>query len=192
MVGSALGIISYGSIRKRLSSVAAFLDMKVLVHDPYITIAGKHAHKASFQDVLAGAGFLTCLAFAADETENLMKKAAFSALKQGSYFINIPWKNFVDEATSEAVLNTGHLAGAALDVGQAPDQMPNPSLAVHPNLITTSHMGVQTPQSTELKALETVEQVRSLLVQYELPHNALNPEHAHGVHAYLHEKTCTS
>jgi D-3-phosphoglycerate dehydrogenase len=116
--------------------------MKVLVHDPYITIAGKHAHKASFQDVLAGAGFLTCLAFAADETENLMNKAAFSALKQGSYLINISWRNFVDEATSEAVLNTGHLAGAALDVGQAPDQMPTPSLAAHPNVIATLHMGV--------------------------------------------------
>ena len=142
MAGSALGIISYCSISKRLSSVAAFLGMKVLVHDPYITIAGKHAHKASFQDVLAGVGFLTCLAFAADETENLMNKAAFSALKQGSYLINISWRNFVDEATSEAVLNTGHLAGAALDVGQAPDQMPTPSLAAHPNVIATLHMGV--------------------------------------------------
>ena len=73
-----------------------------------------------------------------------MNKAAFSVLKQGSYLINISWRNFVDEATSEAVLNTGHLAGAALDVGQAPDQMPNPYLAVHPNLITTSHMRVKT------------------------------------------------
>ena len=97
-----MGIISYGSISKRLSSVAAFLGMKVLVHDPYITIAGKHAHKASFQDVLAGAGFLTCLAFAADETENLMNKAAFSVLKQGSYLINISWRNFVDEVAFEA------------------------------------------------------------------------------------------
>ena len=71
-------------------------------------------------------------------------------------------------------MNSGNLAGAALDVGQAPNQMPTPSLAVHPNVIATPHMGVQTPQSTKLKALETVEQVRSL-VQGELPHNALNP-----------------
>ena len=71
-----------------------------------------------------------------------MNKAAFSVLKQGSYLINISWRNFVDEATSEAVLNTGHLAAAALDVGQAPDQMPTPSLAAHPNVIATLHMGV--------------------------------------------------
>ena len=102
MAGSALGIISYGSISKRLSSVAAFLGMKVLVHDPYITIAGKHTHKVSFQDVLAEVVFLTCLAFAADETENLMNKAAFSVLKQGSYLINISWRNFIDEAAFEA------------------------------------------------------------------------------------------
>ena len=57
--------------------------------------------------------------------------------------------------------------------------------------MTTPQMGVQTPQSIELKALETVEQVLSL-VQGELPHNALNPEHAYGVHAYLHEKIYTS
>lgn len=102
MAGSKLGIISYGSISKRLSSVPAFLGMKVLVHDPYITIAGKHTHKVSFQDVLAGAGFLTCLAFAADETENLINKAAFSDLKQGSYLINISWRDFVDEAALDA------------------------------------------------------------------------------------------
>ncbi len=59
-----------------------------------------------------------------------MKKAAFFALKQGSYFINMPWRNFIDKAALEEVLNTGHIAGAALDVGQAPDQMPTPSLAV--------------------------------------------------------------
>ena len=59
-----------------------------------------------------------------------MNKAAFFALKQGSYFINMPWRNFIDKVALEKVLNTGHIAVAALDVGQAPDQIPTPSLAV--------------------------------------------------------------
>ena len=47
----------YRSIGRRLPEVAAFLGMKVLVHDPYITITEKHIHQVSFQDVLAGADF---------------------------------------------------------------------------------------------------------------------------------------
>ena len=57
LAGSTLEIIEYRSIGKRLPEVAAFLGMKVLVHDPYITITEKHIHQVSFQDVLAGAYF---------------------------------------------------------------------------------------------------------------------------------------
>ena len=120
-----------------------------------------------------------------------MNKAAFSTLKQGSYFISVSRGHLVDEAALEAVLNTGYLAGAALDLGKALDQIPTPSLAAHPNVIATPHIGRQTTQSTELEALDTVEQVRSL-VPSKLPHKALNRKHAHRVHAYLHAKACTS
>ena len=191
LAGSTLGIIGYGSIGKRLSEVAAVLGMKILVHDPYITITDEHIHQVSFLDVLAGADFLACLAVATDETENLMNEAAFSAMKQSSYFINVSRGNLVDEAALEVALNIGHLAGAALDVGRAPDQMPTPSLAAHPNVIATPHIGGQTPQSAEFQALETVEQVRAL-TEGEMPHNALNPEEARLVRAYLQEFTRSS
>jgi len=65
-----------------------------------------------------------------------------------------------DEAALDAVLNTSHLAGAALDVGKTPDQMPTPSLAAHPNVNAMPHIGGQTTESTELIALDTVVQVR--------------------------------
>ncbi len=66
------------------------------------------------------------LAVATPETENLMNAAAFAKMKRGAYFINVSRGNLVDEAALEAALDSGHIAGCALDVGRAPDQMPTP------------------------------------------------------------------
>ena len=80
-------------------------------------------------------------------------------MKPGAFFINASRGDLVDEAALLHALDSGHLAGCALDVGRAPDQMPSPALAAHPRVIATPHIGGLTPPAVEHQALETVAQL---------------------------------
>jgi D-3-phosphoglycerate dehydrogenase len=109
------------------------------------------------------------------ETENLMNAAAFARMPKGAFFINGSRGGLVDEAALFAALESGHLGGAAFDVGCAPDQMPSPLLAALPNVIATPHIGGLTPPAIAAQALETVTQVQAILGGT-VPNGALNAE----------------
>jgi len=182
--GSTIGIIGYGSIGKALARATQALGMTVMVHDPYQDIVDGHVTQTDLTTLLGQADFVHCLAVATPETENLMNAEAFAAMKAGAYFINVSRGNLVDEAALEAALSSGHLAGAALDVGRAEDQKPTPSLARLANVIATPHIGGQTPAAVEAQALETVEQARAA-AQGRWPHNAINPDQASRFQAFI-------
>ena len=83
-------------------------------------------------ELLAEADHVVCLAGATAETENLMDAAAFAAMKPTAFFINASRGDLVDEAALLQALDGGVIAGCALDVGRAPDQMPSPEAGTPP------------------------------------------------------------
>lgn len=133
--------------------------------------------QVSLDELLAASDHVVCLAPALPETENLMDARRFAQMKRGAVFVNPSRGNLVDEAALLAALDAGHLAGCAMDVGRAPDQMPSPALARHPRVIATPHIGGLTPQAVEHQALETVGQLAELL-RGGMPVGAVNAEHA--------------
>ncbi len=153
------------------------LGMTVLVSDPYKTVDVQKIEQVGLDALLERADFVVPLAVATAETENLIDAAAFDRMKATAFFINVSRGNLVDEAALEDAVNTGRIAGAAMDVGRAPDQMPAPHLARLPNVLATPHIGGLTRQAVEAQALETVEQVRAI-VAGRLPHNTVNAEAA--------------
>ena len=124
---------------------------------------------------MSQADYVVCLAIASEETENLLDAAAFARLKPDAFFINMSRGNLVDEAALAKVLTEGRIAGAAMDVGRAPDQMPSPERARLPNVIATPHVGGLTPPASESQAFDTVRQVEAL-VKGEVPLGAANLE----------------
>jgi D-3-phosphoglycerate dehydrogenase / 2-oxoglutarate reductase len=174
--GSTLGIIGYGVIGRRLADVALALGMRVVVADPYVTDIPPPLQHMPLMDVLGAADHVVCLAVATVETENLIDARAFAAMKRDAVFLNLSRGNLVDEAALTAALVEGRIAGAAMDVGRAPDQMPTPALAALPNVIATPHIGGLTQQAIEAQAFDTVSQVRAL-VNGGIPHGAVNAEH---------------
>jgi len=176
--GSTVGIIGYGAIGRRLAAMALGLNMRVLVSDPHARAEDRRIEQVELAELLAGSDFVVCLAVANERTENLMDAAAFARMKRGAYFLNPSRGGLVDEAALRAALDSGRLAGAALDVGRAPDQMPTPGLAAHPLVIATPHVGGLTPPATLHQAMDTVRQVRALAAG-RLPDNAVNAGSAH-------------
>ena len=147
--------------------------MTVLVSDPYAQIDDRRFHKLPMDELLARADYVICLAIANEETENLLDEAAFARMKPDAFFINLSRGNLVDEAALARALTEGRIAGAAMDVGRAPDQMPSPALARLPNVIATPHIGGLTPAASESQAMDTVRQVEAL-VKGEIPPGAVN------------------
>ena len=118
---------------------------------------------------------MVCLAIANEQTENLIGQAALARMQPHAFFINLSRGNLVDEKALAAALREGRIAGAALDVGRAPDQMPTPQLAQLPNVIATPHIGGLTPQAIEHQSSETVRQVAAI-IRGEAPVGAVNAE----------------
>jgi len=171
--GSTAGIIGYGRIARALAPVLATLGMTVLVSDPYAQIDDQRFVKLPLDDLLGRADYVVCLAIANEETENLMDAAAFARMKRDAFFINMSRGNLVDEAALSKALAEGRIAGAAMDVGRAPDQMPSPELARLPTVISTPHIGGLTPPASESQAFDTVRQVEAL-VEGKVPPGAVN------------------
>jgi D-3-phosphoglycerate dehydrogenase / 2-oxoglutarate reductase len=173
--GSTLGIVGYGSIGRGLANVAAVLGMRVLIADPHVSVDDPRFRQVEFDALLADADHVVCLAVATEVTENLFDARAFRLMKRHAVFINVSRGNLVDEAALADALRDGFIAGAAMDVGRAVDQMPTPALAALPNVIATPHIGGLTPPAIEAQALDTVEQVREL-AGGAVPRGAVNAE----------------
>ncbi|MGX1351916.1 D-3-phosphoglycerate dehydrogenase [Bradyrhizobium elkanii] len=176
LAGSTIGIIGYGSIGRYLAGIAKVLGMNVLVADPYVTIDDAAIRHLPLEDLLVRADFVVCLAIANAQTENLIGQAALARMQRHAFFINLSRGNLVDEAALSAALRDGRIAGAAMDVGRAPDQMPTPELAKLHNVIATPHVGGLTPQAIEHQSSETVRQVAKI-VAGEIPVGAANAGH---------------
>jgi D-3-phosphoglycerate dehydrogenase len=163
LAGSSIGIIGFGSIGRYLAPLVRSLGMTVLVADPFVTIADADIQHVSLEDLLERSDYVVCLAVANENTENLIGQAALARMRPHAFFINLSRGNLVDEAALTAALRDNRIAGAAIDVGRARDQMPTPELAQLRNVIATPHIGGLTPPAIESQSLETVRQVQAII-----------------------------
>jgi D-3-phosphoglycerate dehydrogenase / 2-oxoglutarate reductase len=169
--GGTIGVIGYGAIGKELVRMAKALGMRVLINDPY-----QRVEQAPLDELLAQSDYVVPLAVATAETENLIGAAAFAKMKRSAYLINVSRGNLVDEQALVAALNEGRIAGCAMDVGRAPDQMPTPQLAARPDVIATPHAAGLTLPAIEHQSMETVAQAAEI-VKGRVPAGAVNAEH---------------
>jgi D-3-phosphoglycerate dehydrogenase / 2-oxoglutarate reductase len=169
--GSTLGVIGYGAIGKEVVRLGQAFGMRVLIHDPYQSV-----EQVPLERLLAQSDYVVPLAVASAETENLIGDKALKTMKRGAYLINVSRGNLVDEHALEAALDSGHLAGCAMDVGRAPDQMPTPRLAARSDVIATPHAAGLTVPAIEHQSMETVAQAAEI-VKGRAPKGAVNAEH---------------
>ena len=175
--GSTLGIIGYGRIGTRLAQLGQALGMPILINDPYVQVVEPEFRQTDLGTLLVEADFVVVLAVATEETESLIGPEELGWMKRSAWLINVARGDLIDEAALESALRDGRIAGCAMDVGRAPDQMPSPALARLPNVVATPHIGGLVPEAIAHQALETTRQVEEIL-QGRAPAGAVNPEHA--------------
>ena len=145
--------------------------LRVLISDPY-----QKVKQVPLDKLLAQSDYVVPLAVATAETENLINEKTLRTMKRGAYLINVSRGNLVDEQALEAALASGHLAGCAIDVGRAPDQMPTPRLAARPDVIATPHTAGLTLPAIEHQSMETVAQAGAI-AKGRAPKGAVNAKH---------------
>lgn len=174
---STLGVIGYGTIGQYLCRLARAFGMNVLVHDPFVSVNQDVGQQVDLDTLLNKSDFVTCLAPATPENNDLMDHHAFAQMRRSAYFINASRGNLVNESALKEALDNQTIAGAALDVGMTTDQCPSPLLASHPRVIATPHIGGLTPSAAAHQAMDAVNQVKAILAGH-TPSGALNADNA--------------
>ncbi|MBM3940627.1 MAG: hypothetical protein FJ318_07020 [SAR202 cluster bacterium] len=150
-----VGIVGLGGIGREVARLAKALGMRVVATRRSAERRAEHADgvdmlypAAELHAVLAESDFVVVAAMHTPETEGMIDRAAFDAMKVGAVLINIARGKIVDEQALIAALRSGRLAGAALDVyGDDFHDLanpPNPELTALPNVFVTPHVSGRT------------------------------------------------
>ncbi len=161
-----LGLIGLGRVASEVARRAKGLEMHVLAYDPYVsdTYAAKlGVTLVDLDDLLAQADFISLHLPLTPETRGFLNRERLARVKPGAYLINTARGAVVDEAALLEALDTGRLAGAALDVFAEEPLPPDHPLRRHPKVILTPHIGGSTVEAQERVALDAAEQVIAVL-----------------------------
>jgi D-3-phosphoglycerate dehydrogenase / 2-oxoglutarate reductase len=161
-----LGVLGFGRIGQLVAQRALGFGMRVVAFDAYVSeerfreLGVERAE--SSEDVYARADFLTVHLPVTDETENWLDEKAFASMKDGVRVINVARGKLMDEDALRAALDSGKVAGAALDVFREEPATEN-VLFGYPNVVVTPHLGASTTEAQDRAGIQTAEQVVAAL-----------------------------
>ena len=175
ITGKVLGLIGAGNIGSIVADRAKGLKMRVIAYDPYLSperATDLGVEKVELNDLLARADFITLHVPMTAETKNIISADAINKMKKGARLINCARGGLVDEKALKAALDSGHLAGAALDVFEEEPAKTN-ILFGNEKVVATPHLGASTSEAQENVALQVAEQISDYLLTGAIT-NALN------------------
>lgn len=158
-----LGILGLGRVGREVVSRCQAFGMKVVGYDPMFPADAArklNIEPASAAEAIRRADFLTIHVPLLDETRNMINEESISTMKPGVRIVNCARGGIIDEAALLAALNSGHVAGAALDVFESePPADHEWELIKHPNVVATPHLGASTEEAQGKVAQEIAEQM---------------------------------
>lgn len=163
--GRVLGLVGFGRIGGAVAALAGALGMKCVAFDPYLppdALRAAGVEPADFETVLAAADIVSVHVPLTEETRNLIDRRALARLREGALLVCTARGGVVDEAALLEALESGRLAGAALDVFAVEPPASSPLLR-HPRLVATPHLGAQTVEARARVSGEIVTEVLNVL-----------------------------
>ena len=161
LTGKRLGLIGCGNIGSIVADRAQGLKMKVMAFDPFLTEGRAQelgVAKVELDELLAVADFITLHTPLTDSTRDIIDANALNKTKKGVRIINCARGGLIVEYALRAALDSGHVAGAAIDVFAVEPAKDNVLFGA-PNLVATPHLGAATMEAQEKVALQVAEQM---------------------------------
>lgn len=162
--GCTIGLIGMGRIAGRVAVAAQGLGMNVIAHDPYVATAPiPGVRMVPMAELLADSDVVSLHAPAMAETRHLINAEVLAAMKPGARLVNCARGGLVDQDALLAALDSGHLAGAGLDVTE-PEPLPlGHRLLEHPNVIVTPHVASATVAGRERLYSQAIDNALAVL-----------------------------
>ncbi|SEP60788.1 D-3-phosphoglycerate dehydrogenase [Faunimonas pinastri] len=175
VTAKTLGIIGCGNIGSIVAQRAIGLSMKVIAFDPFLSDERARemgVEKVDLDTLFRRADFITLHTPLTDKTRNVIDAAAIAKMKDGVRIVNCARGGLIDEQALRAALDSGKVAGAAVDVFTEEPATSNVLFGA-PNIVCTPHLGASTTEAQENVALQVAEQMSEYLINGAVQ-NALN------------------
>jgi D-3-phosphoglycerate dehydrogenase len=175
LTSKTLGLIGAGNIGSIVADRALGLKMKVIAFDPFLTperALDLGIEKVELDDLLARADFTTLHTPLTDQTRNILSRENLAKTRKGVRIINCARGGLIDEVALKEMLESGHIAGAALDVFVEEPAKANPLFGT-PGFVATPHLGASTTEAQVNVAIQVAEQMADYLTKGGVT-NALN------------------
>ena len=175
LTSKTLGLIGCGNIGSIVAERALGLRMKVIAYDPFLTperAVELGVEKVELEDLLRRADFITLHTPLTDQTRNILSRENLAKTKKGVRIINCARGGLIDEDALKDGLESGHIAGAALDVFAKEPAKESPLFGT-PGFVSTPHLGASTTEAQVNVAIQVAEQMADYLVNGGVT-NALN------------------
>tara|TARA_R110000824_G_scaffold390760_4_gene587614 strand:+ start:32819 stop:34396 length:1578 start_codon:yes stop_codon:yes gene_type:complete len=166
VTGKTLGVIGCGNIGGIVAERGIGLRMKVIAFDPFLTPERAEdlgVEKVELDELLARADFITLHTPMTPQTKNILNAANLAKTKKGVRIINCARGGLIVEADLKAAIESGHVAGAALDVFEVEPAKENILFGME-QIIATPHLGASTNEAQENVALQVAEQMSDYLL----------------------------
>jgi len=166
LAGKTLGLIGCGNIGSIVADRAHGLKMKVVAYDPFLSperAVELGVDKVELDELLARADFITLHTPLTDQTRGILSREALAKTKVGVRIVNCARGGLIDEAALKEGLESGHIAGAALDVFAEEPAKDNALFGTR-GLICTPHLGASTNEAQVNVAIQVAEQMSDFLL----------------------------
>ena len=166
LAGKTLGLIGCGNIGSIVADRAHGLKMKVVAYDPFLSperAVELGVDKVELDELLARADFITLHTPLTDQTRGILSREALEKTRRGVRIVNCARGGLIDEAALKEGLESGHIAGAALDVFAEEPAKENPLFGTR-GLICTPHLGASTTEAQVNVAIQVAEQMADFLL----------------------------
>lgn len=169
--GKTLAVIGLGRIGVCVAQRARALEMTVLGYDPFMSEErareyGIELHR-DVDEIVKRADYLTVHTPLTDDTRGIINAERLSSMPQGARIVNCARGGIVDESDLADAIESGHIAGAAIDVftKEPPEDR---RLVELPQVLSTPHLGASTDEAQEMVAVEAAEIIAGFLLQNEI------------------------
>ncbi len=163
-----LGVVGLGKIGSHVARVASAMGMDVIAYDPFISAdraQQMQVKPTSIEVLFKQADYVTLHLPRTPDTENLVNAALLSTMKPSARLVNCASGGIIDESALAVALESGVIAGAALDVyANEPLKLESPLRTLSERLILTPHLGASTEEAQVNVAVDVAEQIRDVLL----------------------------